>query len=113
MAAVRKARAIYLSDLARTMHLAARIRVATEHLSTEITQRESMSFFQRPHYKSEATQFLDKLKADRPYLEAQQQEGRSLLWDKRVSPQVWADYRAGEVPQKPYVYQTNTEADKS
>ncbi|THU00656.1 DUF3460 family protein [Lampropedia puyangensis] len=71
-----------------------------------------MSFFQRPHYRSEATQFLDKLKADRPHLDAQQQEGRKLLWDKNVNAHVWADYRAAQVAQKPYVYQTSTEADQ-
>lgn len=66
-----------------------------------------MSFFQRPHYVSDATEFLDRLKADRPYLDAQQQAGRSLLWDKAVDRKLWGEYRAGRVPQKPYVYQTN------
>jgi len=66
-----------------------------------------MSIFARPHYTSEATQFLDKLKQDRPALDAQQRAGRALLWDKAVDRSAWGDYRAGEVPQKPYVYQTD------
>ncbi|MDF7012658.1 DUF3460 family protein, partial [Escherichia coli] len=33
-------------------------------------------------YKSEITQFLEELKTQKPDLEAQQRQGRSLLWDK-------------------------------
>ena len=65
------------------------------------------NFFRRAHYKSEITQFIDGLKADKPDLEAQQRAGRALLWDKAVDRSAWGDYRAGEVPQKPYVYQTD------
>lgn len=63
--------------------------------------------FQRPHYTSEATQFLNQLKKDRPELDRQQQEGRALLWDKEVDRDLQAEYQAGRVAQKPYVYQTN------
>ena len=66
-----------------------------------------MSFFQRPHYESDATQFLLKLKEQRPHLEQGQREGRALLWDKEVDREVWAEYRAGRVAQKPYVYFEN------
>ena len=66
-----------------------------------------MSFFQRPHYESEATQFLLKLKEQRPHLEQVQREGRSLLWDKELDREEQADFQAGRVAQKPYVYQTN------
>ena len=31
-------------------------------------------------YKSEITQFLEELKTQKPDLEAQQRQGRSLLW---------------------------------
>ena len=65
-----------------------------------------MSIFRRPDYKSETTQFIEQLKASKPNLEAQQREGRALLWDKTVDRQVWADYQAGRVAQQPYVYQT-------
>ena len=65
-----------------------------------------MSIFRRPDYTSEATQFIEQLKAQKPALEAQQREGRALLWDKTVDRQVWAEYQASRVAQKPYVYQT-------
>lgn len=68
-----------------------------------------MSIFQRPHYASDTTQFLDQLKADRPYLDAQQQAGRNLLWDKKVDRKLWSEYQAGRIAQKPYVYQTNAD----
>lgn len=63
-----------------------------------------MSFFRRPDYESNATQFINQLKADKPALDAQQQQGRALLWDKDVSAEVWQDYDAGRVAQKSYVY---------
>lgn len=65
-----------------------------------------MSIFARPHYQSEATKFIEKLKEDRPHLDQQQVAGRELLWDKNVDSQIWKEYRAGQVAQKPYVYQT-------
>lgn len=65
------------------------------------------SIFRRPHYQSDVTLFIDKLKADKPSLESEQREGRALLWDKSVDRAAWSDYRAGEVEQKPYVYQTH------
>ncbi|MGL4435739.1 MAG: DUF3460 family protein [Giesbergeria sp.] len=43
-----------------------------------------MSLFARPHYTSVATQFLDDLKKQKPQLDAGQQVGRALLWDKKV-----------------------------
>ncbi|MBB6562672.1 hypothetical protein HNP48_005388 [Acidovorax soli] len=68
-----------------------------------------MSIFRRPDYQSDATQFINQLKASRPELDAQQQAGRALLWDKQVDRKIWGDYRAGQVEQKPYVYQTNAD----
>ena len=68
-----------------------------------------ISIFRRPHYQSDVTLFIDKLKADKPSLEAEQRAGRALLWDKSVDRAAWSDYRAGEVEQKPYVYQTDAE----
>ena len=65
------------------------------------------SFFRRPHYESDATLFINQIKAARPETEANQLAGRALLWDKTMDRQAWSDYRAGEVEQKPYVYQTN------
>ncbi|KQP39995.1 DUF3460 family protein [Pseudorhodoferax sp. Leaf274] len=66
-----------------------------------------MSIFRRPDYKSEATQFIDQLKAQQPDLEARQRAGRALLWDKAVDRSVWTQFRQGQVAQKPYVYQTD------
>ncbi|MDP3139721.1 MAG: DUF3460 family protein [Burkholderiaceae bacterium] len=65
-----------------------------------------MSFFRRPDYTSEATQFIEELKAVKPDLEARQKAGRALLWDKQVDRSAWQEFRAGQVPQQPYVYQT-------
>ena len=67
-----------------------------------------MSLFSRPAYTSETTDFLRQLKADKPTLEAEQRQGRALLWDKTVNRQDQAEFKDARVAQKPYVYQTNT-----
>jgi hypothetical protein len=66
-----------------------------------------MSFFRRPDYQSDATQFINELKNQKPNLEAEQRAGRALLWDKTVDRSAWTGFDAAEVPQKPYVYQTS------
>jgi len=66
-----------------------------------------MNIFRRADYKSEATQFIDQLKVVKPQLEAQQRQGRALLWDKALDRDAIQDIRAGQVQQKPYVYQTD------
>ena len=66
-----------------------------------------MSFFRRPDYESDTTQFINQLKASRPELDQQQQAGRALLWDKKVDRKIWGEYREGQVAQQPYVYQTH------
>ena len=65
-----------------------------------------MSLFARPHYQSDVTQFIESLKAARPELDAQQREGRALLWEQQVDADWNADANAGRVKQQPYVYQT-------
>lgn len=56
-------------------------------------------------YESEITQFLKKLKEERPSLEAEQREGRGLLWDKRpIDLEEFQRAEASRVAQKPYVY---------
>lgn len=65
-----------------------------------------MSFFRRPDYASDTTQFIDQLKALRPELEAEQRQGRALLWDKQIDRTVQQEFQDGRVAQKPYVYQT-------
>jgi hypothetical protein len=66
-----------------------------------------MSFFRRPDYTSEATQFIDQLKASKPSLEADQRAGRSIWWDKKLSREEQAEYAEGRVAQQPYVYGTS------
>lgn len=68
-----------------------------------------MSIFRRPDYQSDATQFINELKATKPELEKQQQLGRSLLWDKAVDRKAWNEFNQARVPQKPYVYQTSAD----
>ena len=67
-----------------------------------------VNFFRRPDYTSEATQFIDQLKADKPTLEAEQRAGRALLWDKKLVPNEQADYLDGRVAQQAYVYGTGS-----
>ncbi len=65
-----------------------------------------MPFFRRADYQSDTTQFLAELRQQKPDLETSQRQGRSLLGDKLVDREVWAQYRAAQVAQKPYVSQT-------
>ena len=67
-----------------------------------------MNIFRRPDYRSEVTQFIDQLKVDRPQLEAQQRQGRFLLWDKIIDRTALRGFRAAKVAQNPYVYQTGS-----
>jgi len=67
-----------------------------------------MNIFRRPDYRSDTTQFIDALKREHPELEAQQRQGRALLWDKVVDRLAWAGFRKAQVAQKPYVYQTQS-----
>jgi hypothetical protein len=62
--------------------------------------------FRRPDYKSDVTLFIEDLKAKKPDLEAQQRAGRALLWDKHLSADLLGEFRAGQLRQKAYVYQS-------
>jgi hypothetical protein len=66
-----------------------------------------MNIFYRPKYQSDATLFIEQLKAKDPTLETKQRQGRERLWDKTVDRDAWREFRMAEVEQKPYVYQTN------
>jgi hypothetical protein len=68
-----------------------------------------MNIFRRPDYQSDTTQFIAQLKSSKPELEAQQRLGRALLWDKVVDRLAWKGFRSAQVPQKPYVYQTDSQ----
>ena len=63
-----------------------------------------MSIFNRPHYTSEITDFLNQLKEKKPTLEAEQRAGRALLWDKHLDRSLLEEYEQAQVPQQPYVY---------
>lgn len=65
-----------------------------------------LSIFRRPDYNSEATQFIEQLKVEKPDLDARQRAGMAIWWDKNVDREAWSEWRAAAVPQKPYVYQT-------
>ena len=65
-----------------------------------------MSIFNRPHYTSDATQFIDALKAKKPTLEAEQRAGRALLWDKQLDRSQLDEQGQAKIAQQPYVYQT-------
>ena len=64
------------------------------------------NIFRRPHYMSDTTQFINQLKEAKPGLDQAQRQGRALLWDKQIDRDLQAEIDEGEVPQKPYVYQT-------
>ncbi len=58
-------------------------------------------------YKSDTTTFIEALKAKKPTLEAEQRQGRALLWDRAIDREAQAEYSEARVPQQPYVYQTD------
>lgn len=56
-------------------------------------------------YQSDITLFLEKLKADKPDLEQNQQAGRALLWDKEpISPEEQRRQKVAKLKQRAYVY---------
>ncbi|CAN1529453.1 Protein of unknown function DUF3460 [Burkholderiaceae bacterium] len=56
-------------------------------------------------YKSQATQFLEQLKAQNPHLEQAQREGRALLWDKAPqNPEEVKRTHLARIKQRSYVY---------
>ena len=65
----------------------------------------SMPLLWKP-YTSEVTQLIAQLKSQRPTLEAEQQKGRGLLWDKSIDLEAQEQFKAARVAQQPYVYQT-------
>lgn len=59
------------------------------------------------HYESEITKFINEYKRRHSDTEQRQREGRALLWDKNLDPELLENYRAGRLCQPPYVYQTD------
>lgn len=66
-----------------------------------------MPLFWKP-YRSDVTQFIEQLKAQRPTLEAEQRQGRSMLWDREIDIEAQAQWGEARVAQQPYVYQTRS-----
>jgi hypothetical protein len=66
-----------------------------------------MPLFWKP-YKSDVTQFIEQLKSRRPTLEAEQLQGRALLWDRTIDRADQADWSDAHVAQQPYVYQSKS-----
>lgn len=58
-------------------------------------------------YISDITHFLQTLKQLHPTLEAEQRTARERWWDKTVDRNALAQWRAQQVPVKPYAYQTD------
>jgi hypothetical protein len=67
-----------------------------------------MPFFRRADYQSDTTQFIQKLKTARPELEAEQRDGRALLWDQKLDRESLKEFSEARIPQKPYVYQNGS-----
>ena len=67
-----------------------------------------LSIFRRADYTSDATQFIDQLKINKPTLEAEQRAGRALLWDKNLKTDEQADFLDAKVAQQSYVYGTSS-----
>ncbi|MGW8393297.1 DUF3460 family protein [Pseudoduganella sp. HUAS MS19] len=67
----------------------------------------NMKFLKQNHkYESDHTLFIKDLKAKNPQMEAGQQAGRAILWDKPVtSLDEQARSKASTVKQQAYVYQ--------
>jgi len=63
-----------------------------------------LRIFRRPDYNSDATSFIEQLKANKPAIEAQQRAGRALLWDKHVDREASEQWKAARVRQPAYVY---------
>ncbi len=59
------------------------------------------------NFESDITQFLKNYKKEHTDVEARQREGRGLLWDKYIDPQLQEGFRAARVPQDPYVSYQN------
>lgn len=71
-------------------------------------KRPTGTGFTMAMYESDITQFLKTLKQERPALDAEQREGRGLLWDKApIDLDERARANASRVAQKPYVYSSD------
>ncbi|CAN7223210.1 MULTISPECIES: DUF3460 family protein [Caballeronia] len=59
-------------------------------------------------YLSDITQFINQMKEQKPSLEAEQRQGRALLWDKQpIDLDESSEIKTSRVEQTPYVYYQN------
>ncbi|HMC47821.1 MAG TPA: DUF3460 family protein [Caballeronia sp.] len=59
-------------------------------------------------YLSDITQFINQMKEQKPSLEAEQRQGRALLWDKQpIDLDERSEAKTSRVDQTPYVYYQN------
>jgi hypothetical protein len=56
-------------------------------------------------YESDITRFIRELKQQRPQLEAEQQRGRAIWWDRAQDLDTQKRNRESRVPQPAYVFQ--------
>ena len=70
-----------------------------------------LRIFRRPDYKSDITQFIEQLKAEKPDLESRQRAGRAIWWDKNLDRDTLEEWRAAQLPAKPYPYGTDPKRD--
>lgn len=64
-----------------------------------------MPLFWKPHL-SDVTNLITELKTKKPTLEAEQDVGMALQWDKKVDARTQAEFKKAKVAQQAYVYQT-------
>jgi Protein of unknown function (DUF3460) len=58
-------------------------------------------------YVSDYTKFISELKKKNPQIEAGQQQGQALLWDKQVDRDAQRRFQEARIPQQGYVYQNH------
>jgi hypothetical protein len=59
-------------------------------------------------YQSDITQFINKMKEQKPSLEEEQRKGRALLWDKKpIDLDESSEIKTSRVEQTSYVYYQN------
>lgn len=66
-----------------------------------------MGIFRFPDYESEAMALIRSLKVQQPDLEKKQQQGRLLLWDRALDPEIQNQAQQAKLKQPAYVYQTS------
>ncbi|NYT25796.1 DUF3460 family protein [Alcaligenaceae bacterium] len=59
------------------------------------------------NYESDVTQMIRQYKEQHPDTEMRQREGRARLWDKNLDAELQEGFKQANVPQRPYVYQTD------